>query len=214
MFPKPETPPAPVLKKPDDGAVVVFPKPGVAGILTPLITMGPTVTLAPRFSGMRSIVIGGVLKPSIWPDMSIVNGSGAAGMVKPGIVKPGVPIDALASSASGLLGMLMPFGKSVIAGVFQLTVTGNCWLILVSIVRLPNWRVTLPARSLISIPEMLTTPKPKKGPTGKVVLKFWAGNRVTGEMVRGPTLMGMAVPPPRAGITMSGTTNGPKVKVW
>ncbi|CKT20175.1 Uncharacterised protein [Mycobacterium tuberculosis] len=121
---------------------------------------------------MRSIVIGGVLKPSIWPSMSIVSGSGAAGMVKPGIVNPSVPIDALASSASGLLGILMPFGKIVTAGVLQLTVTGNDWLILVSILRLPNWRVTLPARSLISIPEMLTTPKPKKGPTGKVVLKF------------------------------------------
>ncbi|CKS80078.1 Uncharacterised protein [Mycobacterium tuberculosis] len=171
-FPKPDTPPSPELKKPDDGAVVVLPKPGVAGILTPLIRIGPTVTLAPRFSGMRSIVIGGGLKPSIWPSMSIVSGSGAAGMVKPGIVNPSVPIDALASSASGLLGILMPFGKIVTAGVLQLTVTGNDWLILVSILRLPNWRVTLPARSLISIPEMLTTPKPKKGPTGKVVLKF------------------------------------------
>ncbi|XTL04152.1 hypothetical protein ACQKB2_17895 [Mycobacterium tuberculosis] len=57
-FPKPDTPLSPELKKPDDGAVVVL-QPGVAGILTPLIRIGLTVTLAPRFSGMRSIVTGG-----------------------------------------------------------------------------------------------------------------------------------------------------------
>nr|WP_234778108.1 hypothetical protein [Mycobacterium tuberculosis] len=31
-LPKPDTPPAPELKNPDDGAVVVFPTPGAAGI--------------------------------------------------------------------------------------------------------------------------------------------------------------------------------------
>ena len=36
------------------------------------------------------------------------------------------------------------------------------------------------------------------GPTGKVVVKFWAAKRVMGEMVSGPTRMGMAVPPPNA----------------
>ncbi len=55
----------PELKNPDDGTDVVFPKPGTAGTSTPCSGIGPTLMPAPTFTGMRSIVIGGVLKPSI-----------------------------------------------------------------------------------------------------------------------------------------------------
>ncbi|CFC71924.1 Uncharacterised protein [Mycobacterium tuberculosis] len=41
-LPKPEPPPAPVLKKPDDGTVVVFPMPGVGGML--ISGMSPAMT--------------------------------------------------------------------------------------------------------------------------------------------------------------------------
>ncbi len=44
-LPKPEPPPAPVLKKPDDGTVVVFPMPGVGGML--ISGTGDDVEFAP-----------------------------------------------------------------------------------------------------------------------------------------------------------------------
>ncbi|CEZ30255.1 Uncharacterised protein [Mycobacterium tuberculosis] len=42
-LPKPEAVPAPALKKPDDGLVVEFPKPGAAGILMSGMLTPPTM---------------------------------------------------------------------------------------------------------------------------------------------------------------------------
>ncbi|AMC65845.1 Uncharacterised protein [Mycobacterium tuberculosis] len=56
-------------------------------------------------------------------------------------------------------------------------------------------------------------PKLKVGKGNWLTNVCWA-NRVMGVMVSGPMLMGMPIPPPKAGITMSGTTSGPKLTVW
>ncbi|CKO00057.1 Uncharacterised protein [Mycobacterium tuberculosis] len=91
--------------------------------------MGPIVTPPPTVRGMRSIVIGGGLNPSIWPSISIDNGNGCAGTLNPGMVKPGLLIDTLTSNPKGLSGALMPFGNSVIGGVSHLIVKSICGLV-------------------------------------------------------------------------------------
>ncbi|ETW24273.1 hypothetical protein MGAST_09355 [Mycobacterium gastri 'Wayne'] len=53
-FPKPEALPAPLLKKPEDGVMVEFPKPGVPAMLMGIV-MGPTGPDTWRLSGISGI---------------------------------------------------------------------------------------------------------------------------------------------------------------
>ncbi|CFB23386.1 Uncharacterised protein [Mycobacterium tuberculosis] len=117
-FPNPDTPPAPVLKKPEDGAVVEFPNPGDAGTLPPTMSTGPTPPMACRFRGMLSMVIAGVLRALMWRITLIASGSGCSGIENPGMVKASVPAVTPRVRVSGPpVGMLRPTGKRVRAGV-------------------------------------------------------------------------------------------------
>ncbi|SOJ52430.1 hypothetical protein MSIMFB_00001 [Mycobacterium simulans] len=175
--------------------------------------MGPTLMPAPMSNGMRSIVIAGVVNPSICPTMSMVNGIGSPGILKPGIVNPGVPTDNLASNSSAALGTVTPSGNRVIAGVsqFMFMVSGGK-LVLISMGPIiwavaPLAMVTIAGIRIIPVCPMLVP----KFPAGIVKLSgphFCPGKSLMGERVIGPTLIDRGVPPPNAGMTMSGTTRG------
>ncbi|CKU98477.1 Uncharacterised protein [Mycobacterium tuberculosis] len=72
-FPKPDVPPVPLLKKPDDGVVVEFPKPGVPAISIGML-IGPRLPDTSMPNGIAGIVIGGVVRGPMGPPTSIPNG--------------------------------------------------------------------------------------------------------------------------------------------
>ncbi|SON64060.1 hypothetical protein MSIMFI_05592 [Mycobacterium simulans] len=69
-LPNPDPPPAPALKKPDDGVVVAFPNPGTAGTVTTGISIGPMRTVPSNTAGTALIVkpLGNNVKASKPPD--------------------------------------------------------------------------------------------------------------------------------------------------
>ncbi|MCV7121973.1 hypothetical protein H7H53_02190 [Mycobacterium lacus] len=110
VFPNPDTVPAPELKKPDDGTVVVFPKPGAAGMSMIGIVIGPRppvpvmsirgpglvpmlIAIAGRAIEMLGKLIALSLTTPEMPAPKMVMSTVTAGIWKPSIVTtPSVPV--------------------------------------------------------------------------------------------------------------------------
>src|SRR5436190_15838072 len=84
-LPKPDVPPSPALKKPDEGVRLLFPNPGAAGILMIGTVLGGTVMFIATVNGNGSIVKppGKMVIGSNTPAPVIVNGMAFWGIDKP-----------------------------------------------------------------------------------------------------------------------------------
>lgn len=82
-LPKPDALPSPLLKKPEDGVVVEFPKPGALVMLIGML-IGPKPPLAVKFRGDPGMVKPGIVTGLVPPLNGTFNPNGL--IAKPGIV--------------------------------------------------------------------------------------------------------------------------------
>ncbi|CNM79925.1 Uncharacterised protein [Mycobacterium tuberculosis] len=87
-LPKPDALPSPLLKKPEDGVVVEFPKPGALVMLIGML-IGPKPPLAVKFRGDPGMVKPGIVTGLVPPLNGTFNPNGL--IAKPGIVTALVP---------------------------------------------------------------------------------------------------------------------------
>ncbi len=197
-FPKPDPPPPPVLKNPDDGRVVEFPKPGVAGISIIEMSIGPALVKMSKSSGIGSIVVPGIMTAGISTDKSIGNTSD---IEIPSIVEAGISIgisigmDSLNEIASRAMGSVIRSSGILIPSMFIFPrlkgdILPDCW--------------PTSGRTKLT----LVTAGTKMGPTTIGLNPIVPALNVESKVVAGavkPTLAAPSKPMRMAGMGISGT---------
>lgn len=109
-FPKPDPPPTPAWKNPDDGKVVELPMPGTARISMIEMSMAvPVVVRRSKSSGIPEIVIPGMVIPGMSRDRSMGKNSA---MEIPPIIEAGISTAGISSgmeSAIEIAGIMIDF---------------------------------------------------------------------------------------------------------
>lgn len=198
-FPNPDPPPAPELKNPDDGVDVVFPKPGVGGILISGMFPGMTYSSPSALAGISGQVIAGMVVPSV-PTVTSRFASDALGNVRP----PGKIV--IAS---------MPPGTAKPRGIWLMESAG---VAKASVVKDPTTAIgpVVPPLDSTTLPFGNKSPAVKVRPNAHQVGGSGAAlHRMNGSSDSSPTVVissiKRAIPMGMAGMVTDGRSTGPRV---
>ncbi|SON64057.1 hypothetical protein MSIMFI_05589 [Mycobacterium simulans] len=127
-FPIPDPPPPPKLKKPDDGMVVEFPKPRVAGMSIIEMSIGPAWARTSKSNGIAAKVVRGIDSAGISNDKLIGSESAIEipSTIDAGISIGGISIGIVSPTeiASRVMGSMTRSSGAFIAGIVDAKLKG------------------------------------------------------------------------------------------